>query len=218
LAEAYLGKAGIEPLAFAAKVTGSQQENIGIFPSCANEKLRSFKEADIKCVLKRVYLAAPDADSKDFKRSRELFRLAYPNASQSPMWVNTIIGFVETVSVVNRAGKLYLYARGLQGKGEKLSFSDVDIPWLVKQGQLTIDEADQAIKRAQYSSDKVSKLLGGSAENIWFERTRDGVEFAKAVGLSGLIELIQNNLSSGDDLRYGQMLSALKNLLETYEK
>jgi hypothetical protein len=30
--------------------------------------------------------------------------------------------------------------------------------------------------------------------------------------------LIQNNLSSGDDLRYGQMLSALKNLLETYEK
>lgn len=218
LGEAYLGKAGIEPLVFAAKVTGAQQENVGIFPNCSNEKIRSFKETDIKCVLKRVYIVAPDADSKDFKRARELFRIAYPNPSQSPMWVNTIIGMVETISVVNRAGSLYMYARGLQNKGEKLKFSDLDIPWLVRQGQLSIDEADQAIKRAQYSSDKVSKLLGGSAENIWFERTKDGVEFAKAVGLSGLVEFIRNNISSSDDLRYGQMLSALQALLESYEK
>lgn len=218
LGQAYLGKSGIEPLAFTAKVASPQEKELPFFSSCSTAQITSFRETEIKCLLKRVYASAPGADQKDFKRARELFRQAYPNPSSSPAWVNTVIGLVEMISFVNRTGDLYLYAKGVEAKGKSLNFNELDIPWLRHQGDQAILEADQALQRAQYSSEKVARLLGAAKESEWFERGKNGVEFAKATGLPGLIDFIQENISPSDDIRYGGLLEKLRDLLAAQEK
>lgn len=198
LAQAYLGKAGIEPLGFAARVTGAQPAGSApiqaLFPDCNNGALSSVKDTDVKCLLKRIYLQAPDADQVDFARARELFRRAYPNPAQTPAWANTLIGMAETIAVVQRTGKIYLAALKYQ-RGE---LDPNDLFWAVKQLKLLALEASDALKRAQYSGDKISRLVSGLTGESLFDRVKGAARFKAESAVNKLLEKMPGGESSED--------------------
>ena len=213
LGQAYLGKAGIEPLAFAARVSGAQSggnaEVQALFPDCSNEAIPSFKGTDIKCILKRVFQQAPDADRADLARARELFRRAYPDASQTPAWANTLIGVAETVSLVQRTGKIYLYAMK-QKRGEN-RFDPAGYVWLAKQTKLVEKEATEALRRAQFSGDKISRLVSGVNGQMLFDRVKESVRFKAETRVNQLLSTLSDKAENEWDRqsRYQDMLDKL---------
>jgi hypothetical protein len=215
LAEAYLGKAGIEPLAFASRVAGPEPESPAaeaLFPECPKEAIRSIHQVEMKCLLKRVYLQAQGANAIYLARAQRLFRKAYPNPALSPDWVNTLIGTVEMISLVKRAGDLFFYAK----RGH---FSPSDLPWIQSQGRSAYAEAKEALGRANHSGEKISRLLSGAKANEWFERVEGTIQFAKEVGLSRFLDFVRENLlKPSDEIRYGDTLDQLKATLDALEK
>lgn len=216
LAQAYLGRAGIEPLAFAARVTEEGPDSAAartLFPNCPKGRITG--KVEMKCLLKRVYLHAPPADEGDFARARELFRKSYPNPAVAPEWVNTLIGMVDTISLVRRAGDLFLYSKGIKTAGGKVQFNPADVKWLSQQGKESLRDAEQALARANHSGEKVSRFLSGVKANEWFERVEGTMEFAKTVGLSRFLDFVRENLlKASDEIRYGEALDRLKATLE----
>jgi hypothetical protein len=216
LAQAYLGRAKFEPLAFAARVSGVQNtKETNFFRNCTTLAIKKLEETDAKCLLKRVYLQAPEADSSDFARARNLFRRAYPHAAQSPVWVNTLIGLVESVSLIRRAGDLYAYSRGMRPQ----LFRQEEASWLKQQGTEGLKEAREALARAEYTGEKTAALLSGIRGNPWFEKTEKGLRFAERLGLSRFLQFVQDTLlKPSDELRYGEILERLRALLDEEEK
>lgn len=214
LGQAYLGRSGIEPLAFAARITEAEPDSAEareIFPTCPKGRISSAKEVEMKCLLKRVYLQAPKADGGDFARARLLLRKSYPNPSTAPEWVNTLVGLVDSISLVKRVGDLYLYGKGMRAGGGKISFNPRDIDWLKLQGKESLDDAREALSRANYSGEKVSRFLSANRANEWFERIEGTITFAKTVGLSRFLDFIRENLlKPTDEIRYGETLDRLK--------
>jgi hypothetical protein len=221
LAQAYLGRAGIEPLAFAARVTEAEPDTAearALFPKCPRGRINA-KEVEMKCLLKRVYLQAPPADEGDFARARELFRTSYPDPASAPVWVNTLIGMVDTISLVRRAGDLFIYSKGVKRPGGKLQFNPNDVQWLKGQGKESLRDAKEALGRANYAGDKVSRFLSGVKANEWFERVEGTLEFAKTVGLSRFLDFVRENLlKQTDEIRYGQTLDRLKVTLDLLDQ
>jgi hypothetical protein len=171
LGQAYLGRAGFEPLGFAAKVSDAEPDTEAariLFPKCPRERLSSLSGVEMKCLLKRVYLHAPAVDNSDFARARALFRKAYPNPELAPQWVNTLIGMVETISVVKRAGDLYVYAKNFDGN--PMNVNKTEIKWFQRQGKEAFAEAKEALGRANHAGEKISKILTGTKANELFER------------------------------------------------
>lgn len=222
LGQAYLGRAHFEPLAFAAAVSGPQDFSSpkakALFPNCGEEPFS--KKMDVKCVLKRVYLLSPAVDGNDFAHARELFRYAYPNPQQTPPWINTLIGIVETVSLVKRVGDLYCYAKGQKiNTIYDLYFTVKDVPWLKRTATEAINEARFAVDRAENSSDKISKLLSGYKEDVWFQRIDGAVKFGERMGLPKTLDFIRTYLlKPEDEIRYGDSIDALRAILEAQEK
>jgi hypothetical protein len=215
LAEAYLGKAGIEPLAFASRVAGPEPGSPAAeapFPECPHEAIRSVHQLETKCLLRRVYLQAQGVNTVYLARAQRLFRKAYPNPALSPEWVNTLVGTVETISLVKRAGDLFLYAK----RGE---FNPSDLPWIREQGRAAYAEAKEALGRANHAGEKISRLLSGARANEWFERVEGTIQFAKEVGLPRFLDFVRENLlKPSDEIRYGDTLDQLKATLEALEK
>lgn len=216
LGQAYLGRAGFEPLGFAARVSDEMPDTEAariLFPDCSRERLSSLSDVKMKCLLKRVYLHAPAADNSDFSRARALFRKAYPNPALSPEWVNTLIGMVETISVVKRAGDLYLYAKNFDGN--PMSVSQTEVKRLQRQGKEALAESKEALGRANHAGEKISKILTGTRANEWFERVEGTMKFAKTVGLSRFLDFVRENmLKPTDEIRYGEILDQLKAAFE----
>lgn len=216
LGQAYLGRSGFEPLGFAAKVSDVEPESQAariLFPKCPRERLNSLSGVEMKCLLKRVYLHAPAVDNSDFARARALFRRAYPNPELAPQWVNTLIGMVETVSVVKRAGDLYIHAKNFDGS--PLGVNKAQIKWLQRQGKEAFAEAKEALGRANHAGEKISKILTGTKANEWFERAEGTMKFAKTVGLSRFLDFVRENLlKPSDEIRYGETLDQLKAAFE----
>lgn len=221
LAQAYLGRAGFEPLAFAAAVAGPMPENEAaraLFPECDRTTLAKVNTKEWKCLLKRVYLQAPAADGADFARARLLLRRAYPDPAAAPEWVNSLVGLVETVSLVRRAGDLFLYADA-QLKQPSPERGPRDLPWLKKHTKEALVEGEGALQRAKYSGEKVSRLLTGAKAYDWFERVEGGVAFAKALGLPRFMDFLREQaLKPGDEIRYGETLDQIRDLLASLEK
>lgn len=215
LAEAYLGKAGIEPLEFASRVAGREPDSpaaTALFPECPKEAIRSIHQVEMKCLLKRVYLQAQGTNAVHLARAQRLFRKAYPNPALSPEWVNTLIGTVEMISLVKRAGDLFLYAK--RGR-----FNPSHLPWLQSQGRAAHVEAKEALGRANHAGEKISRLLSGARANEWFERAEGAIQFAKEVGLSRFLDFVRENLlKPSDEIRYGDTLDQLKATLDALEK
>jgi hypothetical protein len=222
LAQAYLGKAEFEPLAFAARVSEpepSVPEAEAIFPRCPKERISSARQVEMRCLLKRVYLHAPPVDNPDFNRARQLLRSAYPDPASSPEWVNTLIGMVETVSLVRRAGDLFVYSRKAGLSDGRIRFNPTDVRWLQAQGRESMNEAREALARANHAGEKVSRFLSTSKANEWFERVEGTMEFAKAVGLSRFLDFVRENLlKPTDEIRYGESLDRLKLTLDLLER
>lgn len=211
LGEAYLGRAGFEPLAFAAKVSGPESRAGSLFPKCPSSELRKFS-GDPKCLLERVYLHAPDADRGDFARARALLRRAYPEASRTPAWANTLIGLVETVSFVKRAGDLFRYAKGLRSESRP---SDRELLWLKAQGKESLREAQESLARAAHAGPKIARLLTGLRDNAWFQSTEKGIHFASRLGLSRFLDFLRDHLlGPSDEIRYGELLEKVRALAE----
>lgn len=221
LAQAYLGRAGIEPLSFAAAVAGPQpddERSRALFPECDRGTLAKMNTKEWKCLLKRVYLQAPAADGADFARARTLLRRAYPNPAAAPEWVNSLVGLVETISLVRRAGDLFLYA-DRQLKQPDLERGPQDLPWLKKHTKEALVEGEAALQRAKYSGEKISRLLTGAKAHDWFERAEDGVSFAKALGLARFMDFLREQaLKPSDEIRYGETLDQIRDLLAALEK
>jgi hypothetical protein len=216
LAQAYLGRAGLEPLAFAASVTAPEIESelsAKIFPKCAKDRIDSVKQLPMKCVLKRVYLRAALLDGNDLARARLLFRRAYPDPATSPQWVNTLIGVVEMVSLVRRVGDVYLYARRFEKGGDRPILPD--IPWVQTQGREALIEAREALGRANHAGEKTARLLSGAKANEWFERVEGTIQFAREIGLARFLDFVRENLlKAEDEIRYGEKLDKLREILE----
>jgi hypothetical protein len=216
LGQAYLGRAGFEPLGFAAKVSDVEPDTEAariLFPKCPRERLSSLSGVEMKCLLKRVYLHAPAVDNSDFARARALFRKAYPNPELAPQWVNTLIGMVETISVVKRAGDLYVYAKNFDGN--PMNVNKAEIKWFQRQGKEAFAEAKEALGRANHAGEKISKILTGTKANEWFERAEGTMKFAKTVGLSRFLDFVRENLlKPSDEIRYGETLDKLKTAFE----
>ncbi len=221
LAQAYLGRAGIEPLAFAAKVAGPELESEAakvLFPKCPTGAIKSADQIPIKCLLKRVYLYAPNADLPDLARARLLFRKAYPDASVSPAWINTLIGTVELISLVKRAGDLFVYAKGVRSV-QSLSFGPGDLEWLKAQGKNSLLEAKETLARANHSGEKISRLVTGNKANEWFTRVDGAIGFAETVGLARFLDFVRENLlKASDEIKYAETLDQLRMVLELIDK
>ncbi len=220
LGQAYLGKAGFEPLAVAAKVSGVQDfssaEGQQLFPKCPTGSLGSAKNEEAVCLLKRVYFNVPDPDTVEFTRARELFRSAYPDAAASPEWVNVLIGMVETASCVKRAGNLYLMAKRVQS--ENRIPQDEEIRLLLRQAKRAIHEAAEAIKRAEHGGNKISQLLTGN-HGVWFDRAKGAVAWADRIGLGPFFDLLREKIvSPSEEVQNGEALDKIRELLDEQEK
>jgi len=220
LAQAYLGKSGVEPLAFAADISRPEPDNEAarnLFPQCPKGELRSHRGVPMKCILKRVYLRAPKADDPDFARARYLLRRAYPVPANTPEWVNTLIGLVETLSVVSRAGDVYLFAKG-QTPAQLMIGAQVRLPWLKNHGRRAREEARFAIDRARHAGPKISGLLSGSKADVWFEQADGTVTYAETVGLPKFLDFVRDHvLKPNDEIRYGEMIDRLRDLVAQEE-
>jgi len=218
LGQAYLGKAGIEPLEFASRVTEPEPDSESariIFPGCPKERITSLSKIETKCLLKRVYLRAPAADNPDFVKARQLLRQSYPDPASTPEWINTLIGMTETISLVRRAGDLYLYSKGFKSAKIALAFNLSDARWLHTQGKEAMNDAREALARANHSGEKISIFLSGTKANEWFDRIDGTVEYAKAVGLSRFLDFVRENLlKPSDEIRYGESLDKLKTVFD----
>ncbi|MGE3262147.1 MAG: hypothetical protein AB7K68_10235 [Bacteriovoracia bacterium] len=217
LAQAYLGQSGIEPLAFAARVSGEQPtgsaEVQALFPKCSNEKLASFSGVDPKCLVKRIFVQAPDADKREFARARDLFLRAYPDPAAAPPWANTLIGVAETISVIQRAGKIYLYAKKYKESGNR--FDPMGLLWLQKQIRLAEAEAREAVKRAQYSGDKISRLVSGISGDQLFERLKGELRFKAQTGIQSFSRIIeQKNPGFSEEVDLDAYLEKMNKFLD----
>ncbi len=212
LAQAYLGKAGLEPLEFAAKIFSEIPESQELFfPKCERSSQKNLELSE-KCLLQRVFLFAPSPDSKEMQRARALFRKAYPSAKDAPPWINALIGMVELVSFTKRTGNLYLYAMGKSA----LTYTPEDLPWLESQAKNGFQEAKFTLERAEYSGEKISKLLGAKEKNLWFQRAEGTVDFASSMGLRKFYDFLRENLvKPTDEIRYGDALDRLKKVFES---
>lgn len=220
LAQAYLGKSGVEPLAFAADVSRAEPDTEAarkLFPMCPKGELKTHRGVPMKCLLKRVYLRAPRADDPDFARARFLLRRAYPDPARTPEWVNTLIGLVETISLVSRAGDVYLLGKGQSPTG-LLMTAQARLPWLKNHGRRAREEARFAIERARHSGPKISGLLTGSKADVWFEQIDGTVVYAETVGLPKFLDFVRDNvLKANDEIKYGEMLDRLRDLVAQEE-
>jgi hypothetical protein len=221
LGQAYLGQAGFEPLETAAKVTATQDfsgaDARAMLPSCPSVELGPLKDADPLCLLKRVYFNVPDPDSNNMVRARALFRHAYPDPGSAPEWVNIVIGVIETASVVKRAGAIYLLAKRTIDDGGQPS--DAQFRFLARQMKLLLEEADQALSRANHAGNKISQMLTGSGGADWFSRVSDGVRWANTLGLANLIDLVKANvLTPAEADKYGPLLDKIRSYLDDQDK
>jgi hypothetical protein len=216
LAQAYLGRAGLEPLAFASRVAAAQpdtEESRSLFGKCPNDKWSSLNGADVKCIVKRVYLQAPDADNVDLARARELFRRSYPDPAAAPAWANTLIGVTEAVSVIERAGKIYAYARKYQANGG--GFDLEGFLWLQQQLKQAEAEAREALKRAKYSGDKISRLVSGLRGDQLFEHLKGEVRFKAQTGFQQFTSrLEEKNPELLESNRYESYLGKVNKFLD----
>lgn len=211
LGEAYLGRAGFEPLAFAARVSGTESRAGSLFPKCPAAELRKFS-GDAKCLLERVYLHAPDADRGDFARARTLFRRAYPDASRTSPWANTLIGLVETVSLVKRTGDIFRYAKALHTDARP---TGRELLWLKAQGKESLREAQESLARAEHAGPKIARLLTGLRDDAWFQSTEKGLRFASRLGLPRFLDFLRDHLlGPSDEIRYGELVETLRALAE----
>jgi len=221
LGQSYLGRAGIEPLEFAAKVMGPQQDSVAardLFPDCPIGRLNSIKETKLHCVLKRIYLIAPPADHPDMENARKWFRIAYPDATKTSPWINTLVGLTETISVIKRVGDVYLFVQ--QNKNYKASAnSRAQVHWLKTHGKKTLEEARHSLQRANHSGDKISQYLNGAKANQWFERVEGAVVYSKEAGITKFLDFVRDNLLKPEqEIKYGESMDKLRVLLETFEK
>lgn len=211
LGEAYLGRAGFEPLAFASKISRAQDAAAGLFPQCPKAEMRKF-HGDPKCLLERVYFHAPQVDRGDFARARELFRGAYPDASHTSPWANTLIGLVETVSLVKRTGAIFRSAKALHSTSR---LSDAELLWLKSQGTESLREAQESLARAAYAGPRIARLLTGLRDNAWFQSTEKGLRFASRLGLPRFLDFLRDHLlGPSDEIRYGELLEKVRALAE----
>jgi hypothetical protein len=126
---------------------------------------------------------------------------------------------VDTISLVRRAGDLFIYSKGVKRPGGKLQFNPNDVQWLKGQGKESLRDAKEALGRANYAGDKVSRFLSGVKANEWFERVEGTIEFAKTVGLSRFLDFVRENLmKQTDEIRYGQTLDRLKVTLDLLDQ
>jgi hypothetical protein len=115
---------------------------------------------------------------------------------------------------VKRAGDLYFYAKGREGKSLG-AVNPADIKWLQRQGKDALLEAKEALGRANHAGEKISKILTGTKANEWFERVEGTMKFAKSVGLSRFLDFVRENLlKPSDEIRYGETLDKLKAMLD----
>lgn len=221
LGQAYLGRAGIEPLEFASKAMGPQEDSVAardLFPECPIGRLNSVKDTKLHCLLKRVYLIAPPADHPDMENARKWFRIAYPDAAKTAPWINTLIGLTETISVIKRVGDVYLFVQ--QNKNYKASADTKgQVRWLKAHGKKTLEEARHSLQRANHSGDKISQFLNGAKANQWFERIEGTVAYAKEAGITKFLDFVRDNLLKPEqEIKHGESMDKLRVLLETFEK
>lgn len=218
LGQAYLGKAGFEPLLVASKVSDEQsfssREARLLFPDCKAGRVRQVRGAELLCLLKRIYLHVPDADLEEFTRARELFRHAYPDPAGSPEWVNILIGMVETASVVKRVGAIYVMVLELGDRRGQLP-SDEELEWFVRQVKRTLAESEQALKRADHSGQAISQFLTGSKEAELFDKARQAVSWANMLGLPAFFDVVRSQaLKPEHEARYGETLDKIRKMLD----
>ena len=218
LGQAYLGKAGFEPLLVASKVSDvqsfSSREARLLFPDCASGRVKHVKGAEVLCLLKRIYLHVPDADVEEFTRARELFRHAYPDPAGSPEWVNILVGMVETASVVKRVGAIYVFVLKLAETRDEPT--EAELEWFVRQVKRTVAESDQALKRADHSGKAISQFLTGSKEAELFDKARQAISWANMLGLPALFDIYRSQvIKPEEETRYGDTLDKIRKLLDT---
>jgi hypothetical protein len=221
LGQAYLGKAGLEPLELAARV-GDAQDFSGadakdIFPSCASGPLSSMKDTDAACLVKRVYFHVPDPDVYEMARARALFRYAYPDAAAAPEWANVLIGALETACVVKRIGGIYLLAKHVVKDGQNPT--DDQLRWFARQLRAVLDETDQALTRADHTGNKITQLLTGKSGAVWFDKARGAVKWADNMGVAKTYDLLRSYVVDPDgEAQYGQMLDKIRGYLDEEDK
>jgi hypothetical protein len=220
LAQAYLGRVGIEPLAFAARLGQPLPESDArerLFPKCDNGAMALKGKLDPKCTLKRVYIHAPPVDHPDFARARQLLRHAYPDPALCPDWVNTLIGVVDLISFTKRAGDIYLYAKSMKSRPDP-SLRVTDLFWLKRHAQEAVVDAKQALRRAEFSGEKISRLLTGMKDAPWFHQAEKGIDFIEKLGLAQLLDFVRARLlGAEDEIKYGEILDELRDMLAEQE-
>ena len=216
LAQAYLGKAGFEPLDFMSRVSDKQPfSNDGFFPACGNEALKSVKTATMKCLFKRVHEQAPDPDEANFSHARDLFRKAYPSPKLAPDWVNTLVGLVECTSFSARLGNLMAYARKLRWQSQLA----LDQEWLKRQGKGSLAEASQCLARAEYSNIKISNFLSGMKNKIWFQVRNNEMKFTEDLNLDDLIlSIVEAVQRENDPQALNKLIQDINQFLDDQEK
>ena len=131
--------------------------------------------------------------------------------------MNALIGAVETASVLKRVGKIYAFVRQIERT--RTQPEEHELRWLVRQAKRVLEEGSQAFARADHAGQKISQLLTGNRDFVWFKRAREGIKWADRLGLGALFDLFRENvLGPEEQKQYGDMLDKIRILLDEQEK
>ncbi|MCO5142944.1 MAG: hypothetical protein M9962_07635 [Oligoflexia bacterium] len=221
LAQAYLGKAGFEPLEFIDKIHGDQnktQSNLWnqFFKNCETRAIFKNESISLHCLFKRIYFNTPEVSSGDFATARSLMRSAYPNPEHTSTWNNTLIGMVELVSLIKRSGDLYMYGKNILTTTE-MKKNALNIQWLKAQFTQALIETNECAIRGSYSGDKISKFILKYKSESLYEALNDRFQLSQRLGTLKLLS-IEHNLKNNPDLTINQIREKILAALDDEER
>ncbi len=117
---------------------------------------------------------------------------------------------------MKRAGGIYLFAKRL---GERRGTpSDNELRWLVRQARQMVKETNESFRRAEHAGNKITQLLTGDPDLVWFRQAKEGMEWAEEVGLGELFETLRETfVSLEDEEKYRETIERIREILKEQE-
>ncbi len=223
LGEAYLGRSGFELLAFADRVVSpipaAQASGfVGqIFPSCPlNTRFDIARDAGT-CLIRRLFALAPQTQSGDFLRGRQILRDLYPEPENTPVSTNTFLGTLDVLTAFSLAREAIdaLITTPVAQLAEPTQLRAVHL--LLKDFR---ENSRRALARAQFSEEQISQALTRMKHDTVFRLTERGLDFVTDTAFPYLhdFSLLVEKLEASENPLGSVQRARLEKLLEEAQK
>ena len=229
LANAHLGRAGIEILPIITAVMGVQDEvplKLHQEPVCPRGAVENLTELEYDCLIYRFLKRAPAADHPDVLAARDLFRKYFPDAAKQSSSINFVAGFAEAASALSRL-KILLNADFVAQMDYGVKVNPKLFPYdpAIHHSKSLISEINWGLERFRGSYSRFTSLvqsLNGQAlwkigsQTLVFDesiKTSDILRFAAAVAQEKTLPL-DKYLSEVATENMGEMSAGLLEIIK----